>query len=126
MPGHLSAACGLTTLNATHLRAGQSRRSSSLRELGISIVRAARASTSDLLLGWCRSLLGGQPLGLGEDVGRVAGSTPRVQQLGGLQEHDTNYYRYAVPIRWLRRDIVATSLRGYSMAAPWCSTFQWL
>ena len=93
MPGHLSPACGLTTLNATHLRDGQSRRSSSLRELGISIVRAVRASTPDLLRAWCRSLAGRQPLGLGEDVGRVAGSAPRAQQLSGLQEHDTNYYR---------------------------------
>ena len=90
MPGHLSPACGLTTLNATHLRDGQSRRSSSLRELGISIVRAARASTPDLLRAWCRSLAGRQPLGLGEDVGRVGGSAQRAQQLGGLQEHDTN------------------------------------
>ena len=38
MPGHLSPACGLTTLNAPHLRVGQSRCSSSFRELGISIV----------------------------------------------------------------------------------------
>jgi len=90
MPGHLSPACGLTTLNATHLRDGQSRRSSSLRELGISIVRAVRASTPDLLRAWCRSLAGRQPLGLGEDVGRVGGSAQRAQQLGGLQGHDTN------------------------------------
>ena len=87
---------------------------------------SARPSTPDLSLAWCRSLAGRQPLGSGEDVGRVAGSTPRAQQLGGLQEHDTNYHRRTVAIRWQRRNIGATSLRGCCIAAAWCSTFQWL
>jgi hypothetical protein len=125
MPGHLSPECGLTTLIDTHLRDGQSRRSSSLRELGISIVRAARPSTPDLLRAWCRSLAGRQPLGLGEDVGRVAGSTPRAQQLGGLQRHDTNWYRHTVAIRYMERKTGATSLRGCFTAAAQCSDFQW-
>ena len=126
MPGHLSAACGLTTLNATHLRAGQSRCSSSFRELGISIVLSARPSTREVLLAWWRSLLGRRPLGLGEDVGRVAGAAPRAQQLGGLHRHDCNCHRRAVAIRWLRWNIGATSFRGWCIAAIWCSTFQWL
>ena len=75
---------------------------------------------------WCRSLAGRQPLGLGEDVGRVAGSTPRAQQLVGLQRHDTNYYRCAVAIRCMERKTGATSLRGCCITAAWCSTFQWL
>ena len=52
---------------------------------------SARPSTPDVLLAWCRSLAGRQPLGLGEDVGRVAGSVARVQQLGELHGHDGNY-----------------------------------
>ena len=39
---------------------------------------------------------------MGEDVGRVGGSAPRAQQLGGLQRHGTNYYRRAVAIRYFR------------------------
>ena len=92
----------------------------------LSIVRAARPSTPDLLRAWCRSLAGRQPLGLGEDVGCVAGSTPRAQQLGGLQRHDTNYHRRAVAIRCMERKTGATSLRGCCITAAWCSTFQWL
>ena len=75
---------------------------------------------------WCRSLAGRQPLGLGEDVGRVAGSTPRALQLGGLQRHDTNYHRCAVAIRCMERKTGATRLRGCCITAAWCSTFQWL
>ena len=62
---------------------------------------------------------------MGEDVGRVAGSAPRAQQLGGLQEHDTNYYRRAVAIRCMERNTGATSLRGCCITAAWCSVFQW-
>ena len=87
---------------------------------------SARPSTPDLLRAWCRSLAGRQPLGLGEDVGRVGGSAQRAQQLGGLQEHDTNYYRRAVTIRWQRRNIGATILRCSCITAAWCGTFQWL
>ena len=86
---------------------------------------SARPSTPDLSLAWCRSLAGRQPLGLGEDVGRVGSSAPRAQQLGGLQRHGTNWYRHAVAIRWLRRNIGATSLRSCSITATWCSGFQW-
>ena len=125
MPGHLSPECGLITRNDTHLRDDQSRRSSSLGELGISIVRAARPSTPELLLAWCRSLAGRQPLGLGEDVRHVGGSTQRAQQLGGLQGHGTNYQRRAVAIRCMERKIGATSLRGCCTAAAWCGGFQW-
>ena len=126
MPGHLSPECGRTTLNATHLRAGQSRHSSSLGELGISIVLSARPSKPDVLRACCRSLLGGQPLGLGEAVGRVGGSAQRAQQSYGLQEHGTNYYRRAVAMRCMERNVGATSLRGCCITASWCSIFQWL
>ena len=89
---------------------------------------SARPSTPDLSLAWCRSLAGRQPLGLGEDVGRVGGSAPRAQQLGGLQRHGTttNYYCRAVAIRYMERKTGATSLRSCSITAAWCSTFQWL
>ena len=86
---------------------------------------SARPSTPDLSLAWCRSLAGRQPLGLGEDVGRVGGSAPRAQQLGGLQRHGTNYYRRAVAIRYMERKTGATSLRGCCITAAWCSVFQW-
>ena len=125
MPGHLSPACGRTTLNATHLRAGQSRRSARSASLAIVSSTSARPSTPDLSLAWCRSLAGRQPLGLGEDVGRVGGSAPRAQQLGGLQRHGTNYYCRAVAIRYMERKTGATSLRSCSITAAWCSVFQW-
>ena len=86
---------------------------------------SARPSTPDLSLAWCRSLAGRQPLGLGEDVGRVGGSAPHAQQLGGLQRHGTNYYRRAVAIRYMERKLGATSLRSCSITATWCSGFQW-
>ena len=126
VPGHLSPECGRTTLNATHLRAGQSLSCSSRGELGITIVYSARPSAPDVLLAWCRSLLGRRPLDLGEHVGRVAGAATRAHELGGLHRHDGNYHRCPVAIRWLRWNIGATSLWGCCIAAAWCSSFRWL
>ena len=99
----------------------------SLISLALHVVSStsARPSTPDLSLAWCRSLAGRQPLGLGEDVGRVGGSAPRAQQLGGLQRHGTNYYCRAVAIRYMERKTGATSLRSCSITATWCSGFQW-
>ena len=124
MPGHLSPACGRATLNATHLRADQSRRPAPSASFGLTIVRSARPSTPEVLLAWCRSLAGRHPLGLGEDVGRVAGSTTRAQHLGGLDRDDGKSFRRAVPMSWLEWNMDATLLRGCSIAAAWCSTFQ--
>ena len=126
VPGHLSPACGRTTLNATHLRAGQSRRSAPSASFGLPIVRSARPSTPEVLLAWWRSLAGRQPHDLGEDVGRVAGSTTRAQHLGGLHRDDGKSSRRTVAIRCMERNIDATSLRGCCIAANWRSTFQWL
>jgi hypothetical protein len=110
MPGHLSPACGRTTLNATHLRAGQSRRSAPSASFGLPIVRSARPSTPEVLLAWWRSLAGRQPHDLGEDVGRVAGSTTRAQHLGGLDRDDGKSFRRAVPMSWLEWNMDATLL----------------
>ena len=79
-----------------------------------------------VLLAWCQSLAGRQPLILGEAVERVAGIASRAQQLGGRHGHDTNYYRRPAAVPWLVRFIGATSLRGCCITASWCSTFQWL
>ena len=77
------------------------------------------------MLAWCRSLAGRQPLGLGEDVGRVAGSVARVQQLGELHGHDGNYGGSAMA-KAVARKIHATGLRSRCIAANWCSTFRCL
>ena len=126
MPGHLSPACGRAALNATHLRAGQSRRSGPSASFGLPIVRSARPSTPKVLLAWCRSLAGRQHHGLREDVGRVTGSTTRAQHFCGLHRDDGISLRRAVSILCLERNIGVTSLRGCCIAAIWCSTFQWL
>ena len=124
MPGHLSPARGRTTLNATHLRAGQVADPAPSASLAIVSSTSARPSTPVVLRAWSRSLLGGQALGSGEAMGRVAGGAEPTQQLGGLQRHGTNYYRRAVAIRWQRRNIGATILRCCCIAAAWCGTFQ--
>ena len=99
MPGHLSPARGRTTLNATHLRAGQVADPAPSASWAIVSSTSARPSTPVVLRAWSRSLLGGQALGSGEAMGRVAGGAEPTQQLGGLQRHGTNYYRRAVAIR---------------------------
>ena len=97
-----------------------------LASFGLPSSTSARPSKLDVLLAWCRSLAGRQPLGLGEDVGRVADSAQRAQQHSELHGHDGNYHRRPAAVLWLERFIGATSLRGCSIAAAWCGTFQWL